>query len=74
MKKKIVNYETLLKITKAMSMSKDPEEVISLTVKSIKNSLDIKGCALFLVNPNSNELELVASDGLSKKYLNKGSI
>ena len=39
MKKKIINYETLLKITKAMSMSRDPEEVISLTVKSIKKTL-----------------------------------
>jgi len=74
MKKKIINYETLLKITKAMSMSRDPEEVISLTVKSIKKALDIKGSALFLVNPNSNELELVASDGLSKRYLDKGPL
>jgi GAF domain-containing protein len=74
MKKQVINYETLLKITKAMSMSKNPQEVISLTVKSIRKSLDIKGSALFLVNPDSNELELVASDGLSKEYLNKGPL
>ncbi len=74
MKKPVMNYETLLKITKAMSMSKNPQEVISLTVKSIKKSLDIKGSALFLVNPNNNELELVASDGLSREYLNKGPL
>ena len=74
MKKQVINYETLLKITKAMSMSKNPQEVISLTVKSIRKSLDIKGSAIFLVNPDSNELELVASDGLSKEYLNKGPL
>lgn len=74
MNKQIINYETLMEITKAMSMSKKPEEVISLTVKSIKNVLDIKGCALFLINPENHELELVASEGLSKEYLNKGPI
>jgi GAF domain-containing protein len=55
-------------------MSKDPKEVISLTVKSIRKSLEFKGAAIFLINPDSNELELVASDGLSKKYLNKGPL
>ena len=74
MKKQLINYETLLKITKAISMTRDPEEVISLTVKSITKALEIKGSALFLVNPNSNELELVASNGLSKQYLNKGPL
>ena len=29
---------------------------------------------MFLINPNSNELELVASDGLSKGYLSKGPV
>jgi signal transduction protein with GAF and PtsI domain len=74
MKKQLMNYETLLKITKAMSMSTDPEEVISLTVKSIKKTLEVKGCALFLVNLQTNELEIVASDGLSKEYVNKGPL
>ena len=74
MEKHLMNYETLLKITKAMTMSRDPEEIILLTVKSIKKTLNIKGCALFLVNPDSNELELVASQGLSKRYMNKGPV
>ncbi len=74
MKSRIINYQTLLNITKALSMSKDPAEVISLSVKSIRKSLDIKGAALFLTNPKTNELELVASDGLSKSYLNKGPL
>ena len=74
MNKQLINYETLLKITKAMSMSRDPEKVILLTVESIKTALDIKGCALFLVNPKSNELEVAASCGLSSDYLNKGPV
>ncbi len=56
MEKHLMNYETLIKITKAMTMSRDPEEIILLTVKNIKKTLNIKGCALFLVNPDSNEL------------------
>ena len=57
-----------------MSQSRDPEEIVHLTVKSIKDTLDIKGCALFLVNAKTNELEVAASYGLSEEYLNKGPV
>jgi len=74
MKKQLINYETLLKITKVISHSKDPEEVMLLTVESIKTALDVKGCALFLINRKTEELELGASHGLSDEYINKGPI
>ena len=74
MNKQLINYETLLKITKAISHSRDPEEVVLMTVESIKTSLKVKGCALFLINRKSNELELAASYGLSNEYINKGPI
>jgi signal transduction protein with GAF and PtsI domain len=74
MKKQVINYETLLKVTKAISHSKDPEEVILMTVESIKNALDVKGCAVFLVNHKTLEPELAASFGLSDEYLNKGQV
>jgi GAF domain-containing protein len=74
MKKQLINYETLLKVTKAMSMSTEPEEVVQLTVESVKTSLEIKGCALFLINPKSKELEVAAASGLSSEYLNKGPL
>jgi signal transduction protein with GAF and PtsI domain len=61
-------------ITKAMSTSRDPEEALFLIVKGIKAALDIKGCTLFLLNPKRDELEVAASYGLSKEYLNKGSL
>jgi hypothetical protein len=38
MKKQLINYETLLKVTKALSMSTEPEEVVQLTVESVKTS------------------------------------
>jgi signal transduction protein with GAF and PtsI domain len=74
MKKHLINYETLLKVAKSISHSKDPEEVVLMTVESIKTALDAKGCSLFLINSKTNELALAASYGLSDEYLNKGPI
>jgi GAF domain-containing protein len=69
-----LNYETLIKISRSLSRSKDPEKIIQMTVESIKTALGIKGCALFLINTQSKELEVAASTGLSGKYLNKGKV
>lgn len=74
MKNLRLNYETLIKITRSLTKSRNTEEIIQLTVKSIKSALDIKGCTLFLINRSTNELEVAASTGLSKEYLNKGAI
>ncbi len=74
MKNLRLNYETLIKVTRSLSMSKEPEEIIGMTVERIRSALDVKGCALFLVNQSSKELELAASEGLSEAYLNKGMV
>ena len=74
MKNLKLNYETLIKITRSLSKSKDPEEIIRMTVESIKSALGIKGCTLFLMNRQSKELEVAASAGLSAEYLKKGPI
>lgn len=74
MKKHQINYETLLKVAKSISHSKDPEEVALMTVESIKTALNVKGCSLFLINRKENQLELAASFGLSSEYLNKGPV
>jgi GAF domain-containing protein len=74
MKKQVLNYDTLLKVAGVVSHSKDPEEVVLLTVESIKTALDVKGCALFLVDRRTDQLDLAASFGLSKDYLEKGPV
>ncbi|MBU1565269.1 MAG: GAF domain-containing protein, partial [Proteobacteria bacterium] len=74
MKEQLINYETFIKISNAISHSNEPEEVALMTVEGIKTALDIKGCALFLLNHKTDELEIAASYGLSQKYLNKGPI
>jgi len=74
MKKQLLNYETLMKVTRVISHSKDPEEVVLLTAESIKSALDVKGCTIFLINKKTNELEVAASFGLSSEYINKGPV
>jgi len=74
MKNLQLNYETLIKITKSLSKSKDPEVIIRMTVASIHSTLGIKGCALFLINPQTKDLEVAAAAGLSDEYLNKGTV
>jgi GAF domain-containing protein len=74
MKKQLINYETMIRITKGISHSKDPEEVVLITVEGIKTALDAKGCALFLINRKTHELEMAASYGLSDRYIDKGPL
>ena len=42
-----------------------------ITVEGIKTALDAKGCALFLVNRKTHELNMAALYGLSDKYVDK---
>jgi GAF domain-containing protein len=74
MKKQLLNYETLLKVTRAISHSRNPEEVVLMTVESIKTALDVKGCTVFLINRKTDDLEVAASYGLSDEYINKGPV
>ena len=45
-----------------------------MTVESIQSALSLKGCPLFLINHNTQELEVAASAGLSEEYLNKDAV
>ena len=74
MEKQIINYETMLRVAKSISHSKNPEEVALRTVESIKTALGVKGCSLYLFNRKTNELELATSFGLSDEYINKGPV
>ena len=69
-----MNYEAILKVTRDVVQSRDPEEVALLTVESVKRALQAKGCALLLFNRKTDELEVAASFGLSNEYLNKGPL
>jgi len=72
--KEQLNYDTFLKVANTISHSKEPEEVALMTVEGIKSALEIKGCALFLLNKKTDQLEVAASYGLSDEYINKGPL
>jgi signal transduction protein with GAF and PtsI domain len=74
MEKPIINYETLIRITKAISMIRDPEEIVLITVEGVTHALNVRGCTLFLFSAKSNELKLTGSYGLSEEYLDKGPV
>ena len=54
MKEELINYETLLKVTRGISHSKDPEEIALMTVGCITPPQNTKGCSLFLINRKTN--------------------
>ena len=74
MEKPTINYETLIRITKAISKIREPEEIVLITVEGVTHALNVKGCTLFLFSAKSQELKLTGSYGLSKEYLNKGPV
>ena len=69
-----LHYETITRLTTAISQCKDPEEVAMITAESVKSAFNAKGCCVFLVDRETGELGLVGSSGLSREYLDKGPI
>lgn len=67
-------YDTITRLTTAISQCKDPEEVALITAESVKTAFKAKGCCVFLVDRETRELGLVGASGLSQEYLNKGAI
>ena len=74
MEKPIINYETLIRLTKTIPKLRDPEAIVLVTTEGVTHTLKVKGCSLFLFSPMSEELRLAGSYGLSQEYLEKGPI
>lgn len=74
MTKHTINYDTIIKLTNAISQCQDPEKIALITAESVTKAFDAKGCSVFLVNRKTREMGLVASHGLSSEYLDKGIV
>lgn len=61
-------------ISRAVSSTLSVKEVLNLIVRKMCEVMNLKGCTIRMVDPKTNTLELVASHGLSEKYLNKGPV
>lgn len=66
--------EVFQEVTKALSVSLQPEEVLDMIVRKIPEVMNLKAATVRLLDPEAKKLELVASYGLSEKYLNKGPV
>jgi signal transduction protein with GAF and PtsI domain len=64
----------LLEVSKAVNSALDVKKVLSLLVKTVTAALDIKGAGVRLLDETRQRLELVASYGLSDRYINKGPV
>jgi signal transduction protein with GAF and PtsI domain len=64
----------LLEIAKAVNSSLDVKKVLHLLVKTAVTALDIKAAAVRLLDEKRLKMELVASYGLSDRYITKGPV
>lgn len=69
-----ISMETFKAVCKAFARAENLDVMANYLAQLLVSTLEIKGCAILVLNPETNELELLASFGLSPKYLAKGPI
>jgi putative nucleotidyltransferase with HDIG domain len=67
-------FEIVTRVTRALHESQDSGEALQILVETIAEVFEAKGCALRVMDAASHELELTASTGLSRVYLDKGRV
>ena len=65
-------FRTLHEVTSAVLSTLDSKEVVQLIVDKVISIMQVKASALRLRNEITHELELIATSGLSEKFLAKG--
>ncbi len=66
-------FRALHEITRAILSTLDSKKVMELIIERVTALMHVKAAALRLINESTNELELLASKGLSERFLTKGS-
>ncbi len=69
-----INLDVFKVVCKAVSQSHSLDTMLGQLTQLLVGALQIKGCTIFALNQNTNELEILASFGLSPSYLSKGPI
>jgi len=67
-------FELLASVSENLNSSLDIRKVLHIMTADITHTFDLLGVTIRLVNEASKELQLVASYGLSERYLNKGPV
>ncbi|PKN71572.1 MAG: diguanylate cyclase [Deltaproteobacteria bacterium HGW-Deltaproteobacteria-12] len=68
------NTQIFLKFAISVSSSLDIKKILQTLTEDIAKYLDVKAASVRLLDDDKQSLKLVASFGLSEKYLNKGPI
>lgn len=61
-------------ISRVVNSTLDLDEILATIVNKLPEVLGVTGCTIRLLQPATNRLELMAASGLSKGYLDRGSI
>ncbi len=69
-----INIDLFKAVTKSIAHSEDLDVMSNHLTQLLTSYLDIKGCAIFILNSVTDEMEILASFGLSAKYLTKGPL
>ena len=69
-----ITIETFKTVTKAIAQSANLDIMTNHLTQLLVTALDIKGCAIYVLDLETKQLEILASFGLSPKYLTKGPL
>jgi transcriptional regulator with GAF, ATPase, and Fis domain len=72
--KEVIDIDIFKAVTRAIAQSDNLEIMAAHLTQLLVGMLDIKGSSIFALNPESSELEVLASFGLSIDYMNKGPL
>lgn len=67
-------FSTLHQLTRTIAAHMEMDKTLDTVVKEITKGMRVKGCCLLWLNTLIQELELVATYGLSQAYLAKGPL
>ena len=69
-----IDIDTFKVVTRAVAQSDNLEIMTGHLAQLLVGMLGIKGCSIFMRNVDTNELEPLATFGLSQQYVNKGPV
>jgi PAS domain S-box-containing protein len=67
-------FRELKEISRLVNSTLDLDLILNTIVDKLPRIIGVKGCTIRLLHPATNRLELVAASGLSREYLDRGSI
>ncbi len=67
-------FRALHEVTRTVLSTLDSGEVMDLIIEKVIAIMRVKACAIRLINQTTRELELLASRGLSGRFLEKGPL